>query len=63
MSEPNEAGTSGGPGPTGHTDVDAALTELDHRADAPPGEQVESFERAHQVLRDTLSSIDQTGPV
>jgi hypothetical protein len=43
---------------TGHPAVDAVLRSLANAAQLPPAEQIAEFEAAHQVLRETLASID-----
>lgn len=43
---------------TGHPAVDAALRSLANAAQLSPGEQIAAYEAAHQVLQETLSSID-----
>jgi hypothetical protein len=45
-------------GDTGHPAVDAVLRSLANAAQLPPAEQIAEFEAAHQVLRETLASID-----
>ena len=44
---------------TGHPAVDAALRSLDDAAHLAPGEQIAAYEAAHQVLQETLASIDR----
>ncbi len=46
------------PGGTEHPAVDAVLRSLDNAAQLPPAEQIAEYEAAHQVLRETLASID-----
>ena len=43
---------------TGHPAVDAVLRSLENAAQLPPAEQIAEFEAAHQVLQETLASID-----
>ncbi|HEX5199931.1 hypothetical protein ACFQS1_31055 [Paractinoplanes rhizophilus] len=43
---------------TGHPAVDAALRSLANAAHLAPGEQIAAYEAAHQVLQETLSSIE-----
>jgi hypothetical protein len=43
---------------TGHPAVDAALRSLANAAQLSPGEQIAAYEAAHQVLQETLSSIE-----
>ena len=43
---------------TGHPAVDAALRSLDNASQLAPGEQIAAYEAAHQVLQETLSSIE-----
>ena len=43
---------------TGHPAVDAALRSLANAAQLAPGEQIAAYEAAHQVLQETLSSIE-----
>jgi hypothetical protein len=38
--------------------VDAALRSLANAAGLAPGEQIAAYEAAHQVLQETLASID-----
>ncbi len=45
-------------GDTGHAAVDAVLRSLANAAHLPPAEQIAAYEAAHQVLRETLASID-----
>jgi hypothetical protein len=45
-------------GDTGHPAVDAVLRSLENAAQLPPAEQIAEYEAAHQVLRETLASID-----
>ncbi|KHD75013.1 hypothetical protein [Actinoplanes utahensis] len=44
---------------TGHPAVDAVLRSLANAARLAPAEQIAEFEAAHQVLQDTLASIDR----
>jgi hypothetical protein len=48
-----------GPEETGHPAVDAALRSLANAAQLAPGEQIDAYEAAHQVLQETLASIDR----
>jgi len=43
---------------TGHPAVDAVLRSLANAAQLAPGEQIAAYEAAHQVLQETLSSIE-----
>ena len=43
---------------TGHPAVDAALRSLANASRLAPGEQIAAYEAAHQVLQETLSSIE-----
>ena len=43
---------------TGHPAVDAVLRSLENAAQLAPGEQIAAYEAAHQVLQETLSSIE-----
>ena len=43
---------------TGHPAVDAVLRSLANAARLAPAEQIAEYEAAHQVLQETLSSID-----
>ncbi len=45
-------------GDTGHPAVDAVLRSLANAAHLPPAEQIAEYEAAHEVLRETLASID-----
>jgi hypothetical protein len=45
-------------GDTGHPAVDAVLRSLANAAHLPPAEQIAAYEAAHQVLRETLATID-----
>jgi hypothetical protein len=45
-------------GDTGHPAVDAVLRSLANAAQLPPAEQIAAYEAAHQVLQETLASID-----
>ena len=44
---------------TGHPAVDAVLSSLANAARLAPGEQIAGYEAAHQVLQETLASIDR----
>jgi hypothetical protein len=43
---------------TGHPAVDAVLRSLENAARLAPGDQIAEYEAAHQVLQETLASID-----
>lgn len=43
---------------TGHPAVDAVLRSLANAAQLAPGEQIAAYEAAHQVLQETLASIE-----
>ena len=43
---------------TGHPAVDSVLRSLANAAQLAPGEQIAAYEAAHQVLQETLSSIE-----
>ena len=43
---------------TGHPAVDAVLRSLANAARLAPAEQIAEYEAAHQVLQETLASID-----
>ena len=43
---------------TGHPAVDAVLRSLANAARLAPAEQIAGYEAAHQVLQETLASID-----
>ncbi|MEV6638147.1 hypothetical protein AB0M54_46245 [Actinoplanes sp. NPDC051470] len=45
-------------GETGHPAVDGMLAALENAAQLPPAEQIAEYEAAHDVLRETLASID-----
>jgi hypothetical protein len=45
-------------GETGHPAVDGMLAALENAARLPPAEQLAEYEAAHEVLRETLASID-----
>ncbi|MFY1671640.1 hypothetical protein ACN27G_16950 [Plantactinospora sp. WMMB334] len=47
-------------GNSGHPAVDAALQAMANAADLPPADQIAQYEAAHQTLRETLATIDQT---
>ncbi|MEU4428140.1 hypothetical protein AB0F81_46605 [Actinoplanes sp. NPDC024001] len=54
------AGQPGGNGEdTGHPAVDAVLRSLANAARLAPAEQIAEYEAAHQVLQETLASIDR----
>ncbi|MGA5305799.1 hypothetical protein ACPCHT_38300 [Nucisporomicrobium flavum] len=44
---------------TGHPAVDAVLQSLANAATLAPGDQIAEYEAAHQVLQETLASIDR----
>ncbi|WP_250009671.1 hypothetical protein [Actinoplanes sp. M2I2] len=44
---------------TGHPAVDAVLSSLENAARLAPSEQIAEYEAAHQVLQETLASIDR----
>ena len=54
----SETGHPAGSSETGHPAVDEVLRSLENAAQLPPAEQIAEFEAAHQVLRETLASID-----
>ena len=54
----SETGHPVGSSETGHPAVDEVLRSLENAAQLPPAEQIAEFEAAHQVLRETLASID-----
>jgi hypothetical protein len=62
--QPSQAATDVEPGErrlvetTGHPAVDAALRSLANASQLAPGEQIAAYEAAHQVLQETLSSIE-----
>jgi len=43
---------------TGHPAVDAVLRSLANASRLAPGDQIAEYEAAHQVLQETLASID-----
>jgi hypothetical protein len=43
---------------TGHPAVDAVLQSLENASRLAPGDQIAEYEAAHQVLQETLASID-----
>jgi hypothetical protein len=55
--EPADADAEDGTG-TGHPAVDAVLRSLENAARLAPGAQIAEYEAAHQVLQETLASID-----
>ncbi len=68
---PPVAGSPTNPGPaavsdasaggvTGHPAVDAVLRSLANAAPLAPAEQIAEYEAAHQVLQETLASIDRS---
>ncbi|WP_250034556.1 hypothetical protein [Paractinoplanes maris] len=44
---------------TGHPAVDAVLSSLENASRLAPSEQIAEYEAAHQVLQETLASIDR----
>jgi hypothetical protein len=44
---------------TGHPAVDAVLQSLANAATLAPADQIAEYEAAHQVLQETLASIDR----
>ena len=52
------AGEAGEVRETGHPAVDAVLRSLANAARLAPSEQIAEYEAAHQVLQETLASID-----
>ena len=44
---------------TGHPAVDAVLRSLANAARLAPAEQIAEYEAAHQLLQETLASIDR----
>lgn len=46
---------------TGNAEVDRVIGTLRQVASRPPADQVDTYELAHQQLRETLSSIDRAG--
>jgi hypothetical protein len=46
-------------GGTGHPAVDAVLQSLANAAALAPADQIAEYEAAHQVLQETLASIDR----
>ena len=52
-----EAGQGAGPS-TGHPAVDGVLRSLANTARLAPADQIAGYEAAHQVLQETLASID-----
>ena len=44
---------------TGHPAVDAVLQSLANAATLAPSDQIAEYEAAHQVLQETLASIDR----
>lgn len=44
---------------TGHPAVDAVLQSLANAATLAPNEQIAEYEAAHQLLQETLASIDR----
>jgi NADPH-dependent curcumin reductase CurA len=58
VTAPVAAGDGGIVTETGHPAVDAVLQSLANAARLAPGEQIAEYEAAHQVLQETLASID-----
>jgi hypothetical protein len=57
---PHAPARDGGTGEdTGHPAVDAVLRSLANAARLAPAEQIAEYEAAHQVLQETLASIDR----
>ena len=63
---PDEDRFADDPGPaadgsegTGHPAVDAVLRSLANAATLAPADQIAEYEAAHQVLQETLASIDR----
>ncbi|GID94587.1 hypothetical protein ACFQFC_34970 [Amorphoplanes digitatis] len=56
---PVAARPAGGEQGTGHPAVDAVLRSLANAAALAPGDQIAEYEAAHQVLQETLASIDR----
>ncbi|MFC7532227.1 hypothetical protein [Actinoplanes sp. GCM10030250] len=52
-------GENGNGEDTGHPAVDAVLRSLANAARLAPAEQIAEYEAAHQVLQETLASIDR----
>ena len=50
--------TEPGDGTTGHPAVDAMLASLANAASLSPADQIAEYEAAHQILRETLATID-----
>jgi hypothetical protein len=46
-------------GGTGHPAVDAVLQSLANAATLAPSDQIAEYEAAHEVLQETLASIDR----
>ena len=46
-------------GRTAHPAVDAMLASLANAANLAPADQIAEYEAAHQILRETLATIDQ----
>ena len=45
--------------PTGHAEVDAALTRLGELADRPTGGHAELYDDVHQRLQEVLAQLDR----
>ncbi|MEV4280303.1 hypothetical protein [Actinoplanes xinjiangensis] len=59
VSQAVRPGSEPGGEDTGHPAVDAVLRSLANAARLAPAEQIAEYEAAHQVLQDTLASIDR----
>jgi hypothetical protein len=57
---PGGVGAAPGGDGTGHPAVDAVLRSLANAAPLAPAEQIAEYEAAHQVLQETLASIDRS---
>jgi hypothetical protein len=44
---------------TGHPAVDAELRAMANAVNLPPDDQIAQYEATHQVLRETLATIDE----
>jgi hypothetical protein len=53
------SGEAAGAEGTGHPAVDAVLRSLANAAALAPADQIAEYEAAHQVLQETLASIDR----
>ena len=56
--DPAGTGDAGEIRETGHPAVDAVVRSLANAARLAPAEQIAEYEAAHQVLQETLASID-----